>query len=111
MSRRKLLIQILESCEPHEFNEIIKSYLKSVYNYKRIVTTDGKNDCGIDLKVFDIGKLTVQYQLTTQRSSTNREKKQFEEKLFSDIKKAQINYESYSYDPTLYFFYSYAIYK
>lgn len=109
MSRTKSLTQLLASAEKPEFDNVVKLYLKSIYNYERIVLTDGKDDGGIDIKVFDINGQKVQYQLTTQRSSTTQEKRQFEDKLWNDVKKAKKNHEEFSFDPTLYFFYSYEL--
>ena len=51
MSENKALIQQLAHCEKHEFDEIVKSYLKEVYKLPCVVVMDGKNDGGIDMKV------------------------------------------------------------
>ena len=74
MSREKNLMQIINACEKHEFDKIVKAYLKEVYNYERIVQTDGKDDCGIDLRVFDCSGQKIQYQMTIQKSGTTTEK-------------------------------------
>ena len=76
MSRVKQLIQIINGCEKMEFDKIVKSYLKNIYGFERIVVTDGKNDTGIDIKVFDFGGLKNQYQMTVQKSGTPQEKSQ-----------------------------------
>ena len=68
MGRVKQLIQIINACEKKEFDTIVKSYLKNIYGYERIVVTDGKDDTGIDIKVFDIGGENNQYQMTVQKS-------------------------------------------
>ncbi len=106
MSRIKNLINILDSAEKTEFDKIVKVYLNEIYNYKRIVITDGKDDAGIDIKVFDLAGQSMQYQLTTQKSKTQQEKRQFEQKLKQDLEKAQGNYKNFSYSNTLFFFYS-----
>lgn len=106
MSRKKYLINSIEAAEKHEFDQIVKSYLKEIYGFKRMSITDGKDDVGIDLKVFDYNDQNLQYQLTTQKSSTAREKKLFEEKLYADILKAKKNKDEYGYSNSLFFFYS-----
>lgn len=74
MSENKSLIQQLSHCEKYEFDEVVKSYLKEIYKLTNIVFTDGKNDGGIDVKVLDITKAKLQFQLTVQKSSTSAEK-------------------------------------
>ena len=106
MTRIKNLVNIVESTEKHEFDNIIKTYLKEVYNYTRVVLTDGKDDTGIDIKVFDINGHSIQYQLTTQKSKTEQEKKQFEYKILADLEKARENCKEYGYSSNLHFFYS-----
>ena len=106
MSRTKSLIHILGACEKHEFDQVVKSYLKEIYNFKRIVMTDGNNDTGIDIKIFDLNGEKIQYQLTVQKSQSQIEKNQFETKLFDDVKKAKINFDQFGYSANLFFFYS-----
>lgn len=106
MSRVKSLINILESTEKHEFDLIVKIYLKEIYNYTRIVITDGKDDTGLDMKIFDLNGQSVQYQLTTQKSSTVQEKKQFEYKIIEDFEKAKNNHDNHGYAANLFYFYS-----
>ena len=62
MSRTKSLIHILGACEKPEFDKVVKTYLKEVYNYTRIVLTDGINDTGLDIKVLSNQDM-IQYQL------------------------------------------------
>ena len=107
MSRVKQLIQIINACEKKEFDIIVKSYLKNVYGYERVVVTDGKDDTGIDIKVFDIGSEKNQYQMTIQKSENTQQKSQLKTKIFEDVAKAKINAEEYGYSNRLYFFYSY----
>lgn len=107
MSRVKQLIQIINACEKNEFDIIVKSYLKNVYGYERVVVTDGKDDTGIDIKVFDIGSEKNQYQMTIQKSENTQQKSQLKTKIFEDVSKAKINAEEYGYSNRLYFFYSY----
>lgn len=106
MSRTKNIISIIESCEKAEFDKIVKSYLKEIHNYNRVVITDGKDDTGIDIKVFDLNNQSAQYQLTTQKSQTLQEKKQLEYKILEDLGKAKENLIKYGYSNTLFFFYS-----
>ena len=107
MSRVKQLVQIINGTEKKEFDKIVKSYLKHIYGFERIVITDGKDDTGIDIKVFDIENTNIQYQLTIQKSSTPQEKINLKKKIFEDIEKAKNNAEKYGYSNNLYFFYSY----
>jgi hypothetical protein len=109
MSRTKNLIQLIESTEKHEFDEVVKAYIKAEFGFEKIINTDGKNDTGIDIKVFDFKKEKVQYQLTTQKSKTTAEIRSFESKLKSDLEKAKENFESYGYSNKLLFFYSYEL--
>lgn len=106
MSLTKQLTILLDSLEKKEFDKIVKIYLKKEYGFESIVFTDGKNDTGIDIKVFDFKESKVQYQLTTQKSSTNAEKSNFQSKLIDDLKKAQLNSLEYGFKDVLKFFYS-----
>ncbi len=109
MSRTKNLVQLLESTEKHEFDEVVKAYLRSEFDFKRIINTDGKDDIGIDIKVFDFKGERLQFQLTTQRSKTQAEKNALEKKIKADFLKAKKNYTEYSYSNKLFFFYSYGM--
>jgi len=106
MSRTKNLIQLLDATEKKEFDLVVKSYLKSEYDYSKIVFTDGVNDTGLDIKVFDYNGQKVQFQLTTQKSKTKAELKSFEKKMFEDFEKARENFTNYKYSNKLIFFYS-----
>lgn len=108
MSRVKQLIQIINGCEKKEFDKIVKSYLKNIYGFERIVVTDGKDDTGIDLKVFDYGGQKNQYQMTIQKSGTPQEKSQLKKKIFEDVEKAKNN-TGFGYSNNLYFFYAYEL--
>ena len=108
MSGIKQLIQIINGCEKRDFDKIVKSYLKNIYGFERIVLTDGKDDAGIDIKVFDYGNLKNQYQMTTQKSGTPQEKQQLKKKIFKDVEKAKEN-TKYGNSNNLYFFYSYEL--
>ncbi|MBN1184971.1 MAG: hypothetical protein JXB49_21985 [Bacteroidales bacterium] len=109
MSRKKLLINLIEAVEKPEFDKIVKTYLKELYNYKRIVNTDGPNDTGIDIKVFDTDAKRMQYQLTTQKSKTETEKKAFTKKLKEDLTKAKENSDEFGYTNNLFYFYSWPL--
>jgi hypothetical protein len=109
MSRTKNLIQLLDATEKKEFDLVVKSYLKIEYDYSKIVFTDGVNDTGLDIKVFDYNGKKVQFQLTTQKSKTKAELKSFEKKMFDDFEKAKENFTNYKYSNKLIFFYSKAL--
>lgn len=109
MSRKKNLVQIIAACEKTEFDKIVKVYLQEVYGFHRIVQTDGKNDCGIDIKVFDNAGRKIQYQLTIQKSSTPQEKAQLKNKIFEDVAKAEENSKEYGWSNNLLYFYSYEL--
>ena len=107
MSKVKMLNQAIEACTKEEFDEIVKTYLRVVYDNQHIVVTDGNNDTGIDIKVCDYGASKVQYQLTTQKSSSPSERQAFVNKIKADIAKAKENAANYGWEPELHFFYSY----
>lgn len=109
MSRKKSLIQIVAACEKSEFDKIVRVYLQEVYNFHRIVQTDGKDDCGIDIKVFDYSERKIQYQLTIQKSNTSQEKLLLKKKIFEDVAKAKENSEEYGWGNNLLYFYSYGL--
>ncbi len=109
MSRTKSLIQMINACEKHEFDKIVKAYLKDIFGYERIVLTDGKDDLGLDLKVFDFSGQKLQFQMTVQKSDTPQHKAQLKEKINEDIAKAHRNTIEYGYSNILYFFYSYEL--
>ena len=109
MSRTKNLIQLIECLHKPEFDEVVKTYLKEEYGFKRIVNTDGKNDTGIDIKVFDYQKEKLQFQLTTQKSKNRAEKRSFDKKLKEDLEKAKTNNQEYRFSSKLFFFYSYKL--
>ena len=89
MSRKKLLVKLIDSSEKNEFDKIVKTYLKEVYGFERIVVTDGKDDLGIDIRVFDYGQSKIQYQLTIQKNNTSQKKNKLNNKLFEDVKKGK----------------------
>ncbi len=109
MGRVKQLTQIINASEKYEFDKIVKSYLKNIYGYERIVVTDGKDDAGLDIRVFDIGAEKIQYQMTTQKSETTQQNSQLKTKIFEDIQKSSVNAKEYGYSNNLYFFYSYVL--
>lgn len=108
MSQKKSLIHLLGSCEKYEFDRVVKSYLKEVYSYNRVINTDGKDDIGLDMKVLDASGCTYQYQLTVQKSSTAKEKNALKDKIFKDVQKAKENCND-GYKNILFFFYSYPL--
>jgi len=106
MSVTKQLTILLDSLEKKEFDKIVKIYLSKEYGFSPIIFTDGKNDTGIDIKVFDYKTKKIQYQLTVQKSTTKSEKSSFEKKLIEDLAKAKINHEDFGFSDKLIFFYS-----
>jgi len=109
MSENKSLIQQLAHCEKHEFDEIVKSYLKEVYKLACVVITDGKSDGGIDIKVLDDSRVKLQYQVTIQKATNSIEKNNLKNKILEDVCKAQRNVEQYGYASRLEFYYSYQL--
>jgi hypothetical protein len=106
MSKTKNLVQLLDSTEKSEFDKVVKAYLKAEYDFNKIVFTDGINDTGLDIKVFDYKGQSLQFQLTTQKSKTKAELNAFEKKLIEDLEKAKENHTNYKYSNKLIFFYS-----
>lgn len=100
---------MLEACEKYDFDKVIKSYLKEIYDFDRVVITDGKNDIGIDIKVFDIGAQKIQYQMTVQKSDNPSRAAQLKTKIFEDVAKAKNNADNHDWSNILYFFYSYKL--
>lgn len=109
MSSTKSLIHFIEALDKKEFDQLVKLYLEKVYNYKSIIITDGKDDVGLDIRIFDLRAKKMQYQLTTQKSNTTAEKNSLKRKIIEDLEKAQLNHEAYSFENQLYFFYSYTL--
>ena len=108
MSQKKSLIHLLGSCEKHEFDRVVKSYLKEVYSYTRVINTDGKDDIGLDIKVLDDSGCKYQYQLTVQKSDNANERSALKSKIFKDVQKAKENCKD-GYENILFFFYSYPL--
>ncbi|MEO8150242.1 MAG: hypothetical protein ABI723_21590 [Bacteroidia bacterium] len=106
MSKTKQLTSLLESLEKKEFDKIVKIYLQKEYNFEKIIFTDGKNDTGLDIRVFDFEGQKIQYQLTTQKSSTNAEMASFVKKVMEDLSKAKTNLTEFRFKDKLIFFYS-----
>lgn len=106
MSKTKQLTILLDSLEKREFDRIVKIYLKKEYNYDKIVFTDGKDDIGLDIKVFDFEGQRIQFQLTTQKSATTAEMSSFNKKITEDLEKAKLNVTDFGYKDKLIFFYS-----
>ena len=109
MSQKKFLIGLITASLKDEFDKIVKSYLKEIYDFHRIINTDGKDDTGIDIKVFSLNGAKLQFQLTTQKSGTKQEKAQLDIKIIEDFQKAKINYESFGCSNNLLYFYSYTL--
>lgn len=106
MSKTNQLIILLEALEKKEFDKIVKIYLEKEFDFKKIVFTDGKDDIGLDIRVFDFGQKKIQYQLTVQKSSSSHQMNALIKKIIEDLEKAKINHEEYGFDNKLLFFYS-----
>ncbi|NBA77780.1 hypothetical protein GOQ04_19640 [Emticicia sp. ODNR4P] len=104
MSTINYLIDTIRATDKHEFDKIVKSYLHEVYDFNRLINTDGANDGGIDIKVFDLAGVKNQYQLTIQKCTTSSEKVSFSKKLYEDLAKAKKNYLNNGYSNVLFFF-------
>lgn len=109
MSRKKGLLQLIESSEKHEFDKIVKTYLQEEFNLSKIIMTDGKDDVGLDIKIFDFSSEKIQYQLTTQMSDTIPRYNAFRKKVYEDLDKARDNFKNFGYSNKLFFFYSYRL--
>ncbi|MFC2080863.1 hypothetical protein ACFLR8_01470 [Bacteroidota bacterium] len=99
MSLSKFLAQQLGALTKSEFDKVVKLYLNEVYGYYRVVNTDGPNDHGNDIQVFDIHDQRNQYQVTVQKTKLSA-------KLEEDLEKARRNHLQYDFSSTLFFFYS-----
>ena len=99
MSLDNLILDNIKALKKPEFDKVVRLYLSEIYNFKRIINTDGKNDGGNDIRVFDIKGVKNQYQLTVQKSS-------FESKLKEDLEKAKKNHTEHGFSNSLFFFYS-----
>lgn len=106
MSKTNQLILLLESLNKNEFDKIVKIYLQKEYGFKKVVFTDGKDDIGLDIRVFDFEGQNIQYQLTVQKSKTTSESNSFSKKLLEDIVKARTNVSEFGLKDKLIFFYS-----
>lgn len=106
MSKTTQLILLLDSLDKKEFDKIVKIYLQKEYGFKKIVFTDGKDDIGLDIRVFDYEGSNIQYQLTVQKSASQSEMHSFTKKLVDDLEKAKINVEKFGSRDKLLFFYS-----
>lgn len=102
MSLSSLLLDQLKALKKNEFDKVVKLYLKEVYGYRRIVATDGPNDQGNDLQVFDAHDEKKQYQVTVQKNKIAN-------KIEEDVQKASYNKKEFDYDNSLYFFYSHPL--
>jgi hypothetical protein len=110
MGLKKTILQVIEGLLKNEFDELVKLYLKNEFGYEKIIITDGKDDIGLDIKVFNDNKSRkIQYQLTTQKSKSSTEKAAFNKKVIEDFEKAQNNATEYSYSNKLIYFYSYSL--
>lgn len=106
MSKTNQLIILLDSLDKKEFDKIVKIYLQKEYDFKKVVFTDGKDDVGLDIRVFDFEGQNIQYQLTVQKSKTQSEMNAFTKKVIEDVEKAKINVEEFGSKDKLIFFYS-----
>ncbi|WP_299061079.1 hypothetical protein [uncultured Polaribacter sp.] len=106
MSKTNQLILLLDSLDKKEFDKIVKIYLQKEYGFKKVVFTDGKDDVGLDIRVFDFEGQNIQYQLTVQKSKSQSEMYSFTKKVIEDVEKAKINVSEFDSKDKLIFFYS-----
>ncbi|PHO05780.1 hypothetical protein CSC82_01410, partial [Rhodobacteraceae bacterium 4F10] len=106
MSKTNQLIILLDSLDKKEFDKIVKIYLQKEYDFKKVVFTDGKDDVGLDIRVFDFEGQNIQYQLTVQKSKSQSEMSAFTKKVIEDVEKAKINVKEFGSKDKLIFFYS-----
>tara|TARA_R110002167_G_scaffold366411_1_gene596175 strand:- start:23400 stop:25688 length:2289 start_codon:yes stop_codon:yes gene_type:complete len=106
MSKTNQLIILLDSLDKKEFDKIVKIYLQKEYDFKKVVFTDGKDDVGLDIRVFDFEGQNIQYQLTVQKSKSPSEMNAFTKKVIEDVEKAKINVKEFGSKDKLIFFYS-----
>lgn len=106
MSKTNQLIILLDSLDKKEFDKIVKIYLQKEYDFKKVVFTDGKDDVGLDIRVFDFEGQNIQYQLTVQKSKSQSEMNAFTKKVIEDVEKAKINVKEFGSKDKLIFFYS-----
>ncbi|PKG42625.1 hypothetical protein, partial [Psychroflexus sp. MES1-P1E] len=104
MSKTNQLILLLDSLDKKEFDKIVKIYLQKEYDFKKVVFTDGKDDVGLDIRVFDFEGQNIQYQLTVQKSKSQSEMYSFTKKVIEDIEKAKINVTEFGSKDKLIFF-------
>lgn len=106
MSKTNQLILLLDSLDKKEFDKIVKIYLQKEFGFKKIVFTDGKDDVGLDIRVFDFEGQNIQYQLTVQKSKSQSEMHSLTKKIIEDVQKAKINVVDFGSKDKLLFFYS-----
>ncbi|MGE7777763.1 hypothetical protein ACQKLP_23815 [Chitinophaga sp. NPDC101104] len=96
-------IKWIKDFDEIQFDKVVETYIKNVWNIEDLVLTDGTNDGGNDIRIFqDNTKLKIQIQVTIQERG-------IEGKIEKEVKNAVANVESFDYQNTLYFFYSHPI--
>lgn len=99
MSQEKLSLSLIESLTENELYNIAKSFLNEVEGINNLFLCNGPWDSGIDLTN---SKFDYQIQATV-------EVKNFENKLFADLKKAADNVKVYNLTNKVKYFYSHPL--
>lgn len=103
MSQSKLLISLISSLEDVELDQVAKLYVNEVDGLYNIIDCNGPYDKGLDIRSGTPSNIETQYQITTTAE------KRFENKLYSDLKKAKRNVDEYGLPNKVKYFYSYPL--
>lgn len=103
MSQEKLLSKLIQSFTDGELDTVAHKYLKEVEGDLKTIKCNGPYDSGLDFRNVNIEDIDYQIQATTI------EEKNFEKKLFGDLKKAKDNVDNHKLTNKVKYFYSYPI--
>lgn len=103
MSQVKLLSKLVQSFTDGELDVVAHEYLKEVEGDTKTIKCNGPYDSGLDFRNINIDDVDYQIQATTIQE------KNFEKKLFGDLKKAKENVDDYNLTNKVKYFYSYPI--
>lgn len=97
----KNYIKWISDFTKEQFDEVVFEYIKSVWKIDDLVITDGTNDGGNDIRIFENNrKLKIQIQVTVQETSIDG-------KITKELANAKNNLDKYGYQNKFFFFYSY----
>ncbi|KQS47288.1 hypothetical protein ASG38_07470 [Flavobacterium sp. Leaf359] len=103
MSQKKIFSKLIQSFTDVELDTVAHMYLKEVEGNFKTINCNGPYDSGLDFRNINIDDIDYQIQATTI------EEKNFEKKLFGDLKKAQDNVNNHNLTNKVKYFYSYPI--